>query len=127
MNQTLIRWRLREVMARYKIKAIDLAKELGMSANSISNLRNSDTMPRIDGYSLNNLCNALNTLAPDAQQEISPITLIDYTRDPEPEQDQKFLITRDSQKTGMRSESIKSKRNNVSNSLMIIIPSTESA
>ncbi len=81
MYQTLIRWRLREVMARYKIKAKDLAKELGQTPNSISNLRNSDTMPRLDGYSLNNLCNALNNLAPNIQQEISPMTLIDYTRD----------------------------------------------
>ena len=73
-------------MARYKIKAKDLAKELGQTPNSISNLRNNDTMPRLDGDSLNNLCNALNKLAPDIQQEITPMTLIDYSRDPEPGQ-----------------------------------------
>ncbi len=81
MDQTLIRWRLREVMARYKIKAKDLAEELGHSRNSISNMRNSDTMPRLDGYLLNDLCNALNKLAPDLQQKISPMHLIDYEPD----------------------------------------------
>ena len=85
MTQTLIKWRLREVMARYRIKAIDLAKEIGVSPNSVSNLRNSESMPRLDGSSLNNLCNALNKLAINLEEEITPFTLIDYTRDSEPE------------------------------------------
>ena len=85
MAHTLIRWRLREVMARYKIKAIDLAQAMGLSANSVSNLRKSDTMPRIDGDSLNRLCNCLNKLALDLDQEITPVTLIEYHRDLEPD------------------------------------------
>ena len=85
MPQTLIRWRLREVMARYHIKGVDLASQLGVSGNSISNLRNSKSMPRIDGDALNNLCNALNKLALDLDREITPSTLIEYTRDLEPE------------------------------------------
>jgi len=84
MPQTLIKWRLREVMARYNIKAIDLAKEMGISPNSVSNLRKGYTMPRLDGDSLNGLCNALNKLALGLDEEITPITLIDYTRDDEP-------------------------------------------
>lgn len=127
MNQTLIRWCLREVMARYKIKAIDLAQEMGLSANSISNLRNSDTMPRIDGSSLNNLCNALNKLAPDAPEEISPITLIDYTRDPEPENEPQLSMAMNTQKSGIANESIKSRRKNISNSLKILPSEAESA
>lgn len=84
MLQTLIKWRLREVMARYRIKGIDLAKEMGISTNAVSNLRNSDTMPRLDGDALNNLCNALNKLALGLGEEITPSTLIDYSRDGEP-------------------------------------------
>ncbi len=93
MNQTLIRWRLREVMARYHIKAVDLAKEMGISANAISNLRKSDTMPRLDGDSLNKLCNALNKLGLNLDGEITPITLIDYTRDYEPGDEENVLTT----------------------------------
>jgi DNA-binding Xre family transcriptional regulator len=84
MSQTLIRWRLREVMARYNIKAIDLAKQMKLSANAVSNLRQSKTMPRMDGDSLNNLCNALNALALELDEEITPMTLIGYIRDGEP-------------------------------------------
>ena len=127
MYQTLIRWRLREIMARYKIKAKDLAHELGQTPNSITNLRNSDTMPRLDGGSLNNLCNALNRLAPNAQQEITPMTLIDYSRDPEPEGEHKFSTFSDSQRSAMTNKSIKPKKGNVSNSVMIILPQAKSA
>lgn len=105
MTQTLIKWRLREVMARYRIKAIDLAKEIGVSPNSVSNLRNSDSMPRLDGSSLNNLCNALNKLAINLEEEITPFTLIDYTRDSEPEP----LISSDEH---INSEILKSRNQN---------------
>ncbi len=81
MAQTLIKWRLREVMARYQIKAIDLAREIDVSANAVSNLRKGNSMPRLDGESLNRLCNALNNLAIDLDEEITPMTLIEYTRD----------------------------------------------
>ena len=86
MPQTLIRWRLREVMARYNIKSVDLAKQLNISANAVSSLRKAKTMPRLDGNALNNLCNALNRLAHDLDEEITPVTLLTYIRDPEPEQ-----------------------------------------
>ncbi|MCC5618801.1 helix-turn-helix transcriptional regulator [Nostoc sp. CHAB 5836] len=81
MNQTLIKWRLKEIMARYDIRAGDLAKTMGVSHNSIANLRKAKTMPRLDGESLNRLCNALNYLAEDLQGEITPTDLISYTKD----------------------------------------------
>jgi DNA-binding Xre family transcriptional regulator len=81
MNQTLIRWTLKEIMARYDIKAGDLAKLMGISGNSIANLRKAKTMPRLDGNSLNNLCNALNLLAQDLDKRITPADLINYTPD----------------------------------------------
>lgn len=97
MSQTLIRWRLREVMARYKIKAIDLAKEMDVSANSVSNLRKGNSMPRLDGESLNNLCNALNKLALDLDEEITPVTLIEYTRDFPPDDRSRSTATKASE------------------------------
>ncbi len=63
---------------------MDLAKEMKLSANAVSNLRQSNTMPRLDGESLNKLCNALNSLAQELDEEITPITLINYVRDGEP-------------------------------------------
>jgi len=83
MTQTLIRWRLREIMARYRIKAIDLAEDMQVSANSVSNLRNSESMPRLDGSTLSKLCNSLNKLATNLEEEITPMSLIEYSRDKE--------------------------------------------
>jgi len=119
MPQALIKWRLREIMARYNIKSVDLAKELNISPNAVSSLRKAKTMPRLDGNALNNLCNALNKLAEDLDEEVSPMTLIAYVRDPEPEQpqsessvelpDQKMSVskrTRDSQSSNKASTQI---------------------
>ncbi len=102
MKQTLIRWRLKEVMARYDIRAGDLAKAMGVSHNSIANLRKAKTMPRLDGESLNRLCNALNYLGQDLEGEITPIDLISYTKD---------LITPTSVEISGESESSKSSQN----------------
>lgn len=124
MSQTLIKWRLREVMARYHIKAVDLAKEMGISANAVSNLRKSDTMPRLDGGSLNSLCNALNKLALNLDEEITPITLIDYTRDCEPGGEQNSLTTSASLKTRQTNKKagFQSSDDVKSFSLLVVIP-----
>lgn len=82
MAQTLIRWRLNEIMARHRIKGSDLAEELQISNNAVSKLKNAQTMPRIDGERLNALCNALNNLAA-GDAEITPAMLIEYVRDEE--------------------------------------------
>ncbi|MEB3177517.1 MAG: helix-turn-helix transcriptional regulator [Nostocaceae cyanobacterium] len=82
MHQTLIRWRLKEVMARYNIKGVGLAKRLDISTNAMSTLRNAKTMPRLDGVALNLLCNALNELAEDLDKSITPADLLDYSQDP---------------------------------------------
>ena len=81
VTQTLIKWRLNEVMARYRIKGNDLAAYLGVSGNAISNLKNARTMPRLTGEKLNTLCNGLNELAQDKEREITPADLIDYIAD----------------------------------------------
>lgn len=122
MGQTLIKWRLREVMARYHIKAIDLAKEMGVSANAISNLRKSDTMPRLDGDSLNNLCNALNKLALNLGEQITPTSLIDYTCDYEPDNESQSSTTSALSQSKHSDQLSQSRKNNPHASLLIIIP-----
>ncbi|MEC4813235.1 MAG: helix-turn-helix transcriptional regulator [Scytonema sp. PMC 1069.18] len=96
MIQTLIRWRLKEVMARYDIKGVDLAKKLDISPNAMSSLRKAKTMPRLDGTALNLLCNALNELAQDLEKLITPGDLLDYSIDPAqpPDAQQIFSLTK---------------------------------
>ena len=81
MSKVLIRWKLKEVMARYDIKGMDLAKELDVSTNTVSNLRKAKTMPRLDGDQLNLLLDALNKLATDKDEVISHVTLIEYVQE----------------------------------------------
>jgi DNA-binding Xre family transcriptional regulator len=78
----LIKWRLKEIMARYNIKGVTLASRLDIGPNAISALRNAKTMPRLDGVALNSLCNALNELAQDLDKQITPADLLDYSQDP---------------------------------------------
>jgi DNA-binding Xre family transcriptional regulator len=86
VTQTLIKWRLSEVMARHRVKGVDLAERLQMTPTAVSKLKNAKTMPRIDGDKLNALCNALNELAedtedPKARTVITPAMLLEYVRD----------------------------------------------
>ena len=55
----MLRWKLREVMARAKITNRELAKALSVHETSVSRMKTADTMPRIDGDTLDNLCNCL--------------------------------------------------------------------
>ena len=50
-------------MARYDIQGIDLAEEMNVRAATISNLRNSKTIPSIGGEKFDRLINALSKLA----------------------------------------------------------------
>ena len=81
MSQALIKWRLSEVMARYGIRAKDLATEMEITLNSVSNLRGR-SMPRLSEETLNNLLNALNKLK-DEDGVITPNDLIAYSPDEE--------------------------------------------
>ena len=72
----MLRWRLREVMARGKVSNRELAKRLGVHETSVSRLRGADTMPRIDGETLEQLCKAL---------DCTPSDLLEYV--PESEAD----------------------------------------
>ncbi|NJK58823.1 MAG: helix-turn-helix transcriptional regulator [Pleurocapsa sp. SU_5_0] len=55
----MLRWKLREVMARARITNRELAAALEVHETSVSRMKTSDTMPRIDGNTLDNLCNCL--------------------------------------------------------------------
>ena len=55
-----IKWRLRQMMAERRITNRALAERMGKHPNSITYLRRTDTMPRLDGELLENLCAALD-------------------------------------------------------------------
>ncbi len=59
----MIRWKLKEVMARYDITNVALAEELGVRKSSVSNWRTSKTLPRLGGERLDEICRALSKLA----------------------------------------------------------------
>lgn len=80
MPQTVIKWKLAEVMARYKISGTTLAKSLGVGTNAISNLKNATTMPRINGDRLNELCSQIEELS---GQSFALSELMEYCTDTE--------------------------------------------
>ncbi len=55
----MILWKLKTFMEKYRITNRELSFRLGKHENSISRLKNKETMPRIDGEELNNICMAL--------------------------------------------------------------------
>lgn len=83
----MIKWRLGEVMARYRIKGIELAQVMEISNNAVSNYRKATTMPQINGERFNALLNALNRLKPADEPTIGIADLIEYYPDHEPESD----------------------------------------
>jgi putative transcriptional regulator len=82
----MLKWRLREVMARGKITNRELAQELGRHEGSISRMKNAEQMPRIDGVELNDLCTALTRLF-HSRGAVSVVithkTLLEYFPDPQ--------------------------------------------
>lgn len=102
MEQTLIEWRLSEIMARHRIKGMDLAKELGISDNSVSSLKKAKTMPRLDGHQLRALCKALNKLT-DTPQERIPLSALIVETDDEEEQDENFVFAHNKRRKGKSS------------------------
>lgn len=59
----MLRWKLKEIMAKHNITNNALAKELEMRPASISYWRNAKTIPSIGGDRLVRLCEALSKLA----------------------------------------------------------------
>ncbi|MDV2994978.1 MAG: hypothetical protein N4J56_004632 [Chroococcidiopsis sp. SAG 2025] len=75
----MIRWRLKEVMARHDISVKDLAAALDVNPTAVSNLRKTE-MPRINGAQLNALCLNLQRLS-KLPEAITPADLIEYYND----------------------------------------------
>jgi putative transcriptional regulator len=83
LEKQMLRWKLREVMARGKITNRELALAMQVHETSISRLKTADTMPRIDGETLNNICFCLTKLlkAKGLDLVITPMDLFDYIPD----------------------------------------------
>lgn len=83
LENHMLRWRLREVMARAKISNRELAAELGRHETSISKMKTTDTMPRMDGEDLSALCKALTRLcqARGIEKPVTPNDLIEWSED----------------------------------------------
>lgn len=65
MAVTVIRWKLREVMARVKCKNKDLAVALGMHPASVSRMKGMDKMPQLSHDRLNAICQKLGCQVSD--------------------------------------------------------------
>jgi len=55
----MIRWKLNEMMAVKRKKNKDLAEALGVTASSVSRLRQKDVMPRLRPETLDGICRFL--------------------------------------------------------------------
>ena len=74
--QTMIRWKLRSVMADRKMTGVKLAKLMGLNRVTVSGWANSDEIPNFadTNGTLDSLCRHLNC---------TPSDLIQYSRDEE--------------------------------------------
>ena len=70
----VIRWKLNELMARYRLTNKALGAKLDRHETSVSRIRTAETMPRIDGHDLDRLCIALSELSGD---RITPADLLE--------------------------------------------------
>jgi len=74
----MLRWRLREIMAAKRITNRKLAAMVDMHEVTISKLKTVDTMPRIDGESLEKILKALDCKLTDLLVEDSPTNTNEY-------------------------------------------------
>jgi putative transcriptional regulator len=77
MVQTLIRWKLSEVMARHRVQAKELAEFLAISNNAVSSLRGAKEMPRLDGKKLEKICTGITHLS-KIGEKVTPYDLLEY-------------------------------------------------
>jgi putative transcriptional regulator len=77
MGRASIRWKMSEVMARHRVKGKELSDYLGISANSISALKNALIMPEIGGDRWEQITQAINNLS-KIEESITPLDLIEY-------------------------------------------------
>ena len=83
LSQSMIKWKLADVMDLYAIKNKELADALDITASAASNLRTSATMPRIDGHRLNQIISAINEINQSRKNKskVYPSDLIEWIPD----------------------------------------------
>lgn len=72
MESCMLRWKLREVMARQNMTNRRLAELINIHETNVSNMKRRDTMPRIDGEMLEALCVALDCTPFDLLEYVPP-------------------------------------------------------
>jgi DNA-binding Xre family transcriptional regulator len=82
-QKTMIRWCLSEVMARYDITGVQLAKKMGITDTAVSRMKKRKSMPALGSDRLAKLCDALNDLIRESDQKVTvtPADLIFYSYD----------------------------------------------
>lgn len=76
MNNTLIKWKLAELMARHRITGKAMAEKLQKSETSIAKLRKATKMPRLNSDDLEKLLIAVEELA-DSETKFRTLELSD--------------------------------------------------
>jgi putative transcriptional regulator len=69
-KQIRLKWNLRKLMAEKKISNKALSAKLGVHPTSVSRLKQSDEMPKINGNDLAIICNALGCRLAELLEEI---------------------------------------------------------
>lgn len=73
MDAAMLRWKLREVMARENMTNRRLAELIEIHETNVSNMKRRDTMPRLDGETLEAICKALNCTPNDLLEYIPEV------------------------------------------------------
>lgn len=60
MALTLVKWKLRQLMADRQISNVELAHAVNVHANTISRWKSVNEMPKISGHEIDLICKALN-------------------------------------------------------------------
>ncbi len=89
-----VRWKLREVMARRRIKNDTLAKEMGVHKATVSRWKAEDTLPPLGNAEIVAICNTITRLTHDPTLGSCTLSeLVDL------EEDNEWILNRDNYRT----------------------------
>ncbi len=69
-QKSVLKWRLREMMARKKVTNRELASYLQVHETTIARMKSPDVMPKIDGNTLSLICKYLDCDISDLLEEV---------------------------------------------------------
>lgn len=69
-----LRWKLAEIMVRYRIKSKTLSEALNMSLTAVSNLRNATVLPKLGGE---RICQIAEVISELSGKKITPYDLME--------------------------------------------------